>query len=83
MRLSDSLINSEMERDRQVQLTEGVKDRDDLLMIGGIGIFLPCAQEEEEICVAGDATTEIEEQSVVTVQEEDEHSEEWLDNFSQ
>jgi hypothetical protein len=43
--------------DQQVQLTE-VKDQDDILMIGGIGIFLPCAQEEAEICVADGATAE-------------------------
>jgi hypothetical protein len=30
----------------------GEEDQDDLLMIGGIGVFLPCAQEEAEICVA-------------------------------
>jgi hypothetical protein len=34
--------------DQQVQLTEE-EDQDDILMIGGIGIFLPCAQEEAEI----------------------------------
>jgi hypothetical protein len=65
-------------------------------MIGGIGIFLPLAQEEAEICVAGAATTE--EQSAETVRKEEleqiseaaqaegkenEHSEEWLNDFSQ
>jgi hypothetical protein len=84
--------------DQQVQLTE-VEDQDDLLMIGGIGIFLPCAQEEAENCVADDTTT-AGEQSVVTVmtdkrkleqtfetaqaeEEKNEHSEEQLNDFSQ
>jgi hypothetical protein len=60
MRPSVGLINSEvswnqpeelteqMDLDQQVQLTE-VKDQDGILMIGGIGIFLPSAQEEAEI----------------------------------
>jgi DNA topoisomerase VI subunit B len=61
MRLSDSLINSEMNLDQQVQLTEE-EDQDDILMIGGISIFLPFAQEEAENCVADDTTT-TEEQS--------------------
>jgi hypothetical protein len=80
MRLSEGLINSEvswnqpeelaeqMERDQQVQLTEE-KDQDDLLMIGGIGIFLPCAQEEEKMGVADGATTE-QSQLTMTVREE-------------
>jgi hypothetical protein len=78
-----------------VQLTEE-EDMRDILMIGGIAIFLPLAQEEEKICVVG-ATT-VEEQSAETVrkegleqnleaaevdEEEDEHSEEWLNNFGQ
>jgi hypothetical protein len=65
-------------------------------MIGGIEVFLPLAQGEAEICVADAATAE--EQSVVTVrkeeseqtlevaqadEEEDEHSEEWLNICSQ
>jgi hypothetical protein len=33
-----------------------VKDQDDILMIGGIQIFLPFAQEEAESCIAGAAT---------------------------
>jgi hypothetical protein len=44
--------------DQQVQLTEREEDQDDILMIGGIGVFLPCAQEEAEICVADGATAE-------------------------
>jgi hypothetical protein len=114
MRLSVGLINSEVSwnqpgelteqvsskknLDQQVQLTE-VKDQDDLLMIGGIGIFLPCAQEEAEICVADGATAE-QSQLTMTVREEEEleqvfeklpkqkeerseHSEECLNDFSQ
>jgi hypothetical protein len=52
-----------------MQLTEEVKDRDDILMIGGIGIFLPCAEEEVEICVADGETTE-QSQLTMTVKEE-------------
>jgi hypothetical protein len=67
-------------------------------MIGGIGVFLPFSQEEAEVCVADDAATTAE-QSAVTVrkeegleqtleaaqadEEENEHSEEWLNTFSQ
>jgi hypothetical protein len=45
MRLSESLINSEMSLDQQMQLTEEENLRS-LMMIGGIGIFLPFSQEE-------------------------------------
>ena len=45
MGLSEGLINSEMDLDQQVQLTEE-EDLKDLLMIGGIQIFLPFSQEE-------------------------------------
>jgi hypothetical protein len=50
-------LTRQVHLDQQVQLTE-VKDQDDLLMIGGIGMFLPCAQEEEKIHVVDGATTE-------------------------
>jgi hypothetical protein len=80
--------------DQQMQLTEEAELMS-LLMIGGIEVFLPLAQEEAEICVAGAATTE--EQSTATVREEgleqiseaaqegreNEHSEEWLNDFGQ
>jgi hypothetical protein len=66
MRLSEGLINSEMNLDQQMQLTE--EDLRNLLMIGGIKIFLPLAQEEVEICVACAAVAE--EQSTETVKEE-------------
>jgi hypothetical protein len=79
-----------------VQLT-GEEDQDDLLMIGGIGIFLPCAQEEAENCVAVDKRKL---ELTMTVRKEDEleqtlgaaqaeegkeseHSEECLSIFSQ
>jgi hypothetical protein len=81
MRLSKSLINSEMDLDQQIQLTEDEDScgfpshvneddgnlktftiREDdmrtLIMIGGIEIFLPLAQEEAEICVVDATTTE-------------------------
>jgi hypothetical protein len=57
MRLSEGLINSEVSLDQQMQLTEE-EDLRNLLMIGGIQIFLPFAQEEAEICVADAATAE-------------------------
>jgi hypothetical protein len=40
MRLSEGLINSEVSLDQQMQLTEE-EDQRNLLMIGGIQIFLP------------------------------------------
>jgi hypothetical protein len=74
------------------------EDRDNIMMIGGIQIFLPLAQEEVEIYVADGAAT-AEEQSAETVrkeegleqtleaaqadEEENEHSEEWINIFSQ
>jgi hypothetical protein len=51
-------VSSKMDLDQQVQLTEEEEDHNDILMIGGIGVFLPCAQEEAKICVADGATTE-------------------------
>jgi hypothetical protein len=65
MRLSDSLINSENNLDQQMQLTEE-EDQNDTMMIGGIGIFLPCAQEEAENRVENGIET-TREQSAVTV----------------
>jgi hypothetical protein len=67
VRLSEGLINSEMDLDQQMQLTKE-EDPRDVLMIGGIGVFLPFAQEEVEICVAGAATAK--EQSTETVRKE-------------
>jgi dsDNA-binding SOS-regulon protein len=78
-----------------VQLTEEEEDQDDILMIGGIGVFLPCAQEEAEIGVLDGAAAE-QSQRMMTVkeeleqtleaaqaEEENEHSEECLNIFSQ
>jgi hypothetical protein len=80
-----------------VQLTE-VRDQNDILMIGGIGIFLPCAQDEAEVCVADDTETAAEqsqltmtmkrklEQTFETTQADEgknERSKEWLNDFSQ
>jgi hypothetical protein len=88
-------VSLEMNLDQHVQLTEE-EDLRSLMMIGGIEIFLPLAQEEEEICVVGATTTE--EQSAETVkeeleqvletapeayEEENEHSEECLNAFNQ
>jgi hypothetical protein len=56
MRLSEGLINSEMNLDQQMQLTEE-EDLKDLLMIGGIGVFLPFSPGEAELCVADCAAT--------------------------
>jgi hypothetical protein len=103
MRLSEGLINSDMDLDQRMQLTEE-EDMRNLLMIGGFGIFLPFAQEEANVCVADDAATK-EEQSQLTMtvreeeeleqvfetaqaqaeldEEDDDHSEEWLNIFIQ
>jgi hypothetical protein len=59
-----------MNLDQQMQLTEE-EDMRDLLMIGGIEVFLPLAQEEAKIYVADGAATAAE-QSVVTVRKEEE-----------
>jgi hypothetical protein len=90
----EELTEQEMSLDQQVQLTKE-EDLRDLLMIGGIQIFLPLSQEEAEVCVADGAAT-AEEQSAKTVRKEweqiseaaqegneKEHSEEWLNDFSQ
>jgi hypothetical protein len=77
-----------------MQLTEENLSR---VMIGGISIFLPSVQEEAESCIAGAATTEeqsplmmtVEEEleqtlksAQVEIEEENEHSVEWLNAFS-
>jgi hypothetical protein len=79
--------------DQQVHMTED-EDKKDILMIGGISIFLPFSPEEEKNCITDAAISE--EQSVVTVKqeleqmvktaqedEENEHSKERLNYFSQ
>jgi hypothetical protein len=50
-------MSSEMNLDQHVQLTEE-EDWRNILMIGGIEVFLPLAQEEVEIWVADVATAE-------------------------
>jgi hypothetical protein len=111
MRPSEGLMNSEaswiqpgelMEQmssrfdcDQRVQLT-AEEDQRSRMMIGGIPIFLPSAQEEAENCVANGAAAEQSqlemtvkrklEQTLKSAQaemkEETEHSEEWLKAFS-
>jgi hypothetical protein len=61
-------MSSEMSLDQQVQLTKE-EDLRDLLMIGGIGVFLPLSLEEAEVCIADAATAE--EQSAVTIRKEE------------
>jgi hypothetical protein len=86
-------MSSEMDLDQQMQLKRE-EDRRNLLMIGGIQIFLPFSRGEAKICVA-DATTTEEGQPVGTVKEgleqiseashageKNEHSKEWLNIFS-
>jgi hypothetical protein len=46
-------------------------DQDGILMIGGISMFLPCAQVEAESCIADDTTT-AGEQLAMTVRKEEE-----------
>jgi hypothetical protein len=70
MRLSEGLINSEVSLNQKMKLTEG-EDLRSFLMIGGIGIFLPFAQEEAEICVADVGAAIAEEgQPAETIKEE-------------
>jgi hypothetical protein len=95
VRLCESLMNSEVSLDQQMQLTKE-EDLRNLLMIGGIQIFLPLSLEEAKVCVADEATTSRERQLAETVKEEleqvfetaqvekeDEHSKEWPNTFSQ
>jgi hypothetical protein len=86
-------VSSEMDLNQQMKLTE--EDLRSFLMIGGIEIFLPFSQEEAEVCVVDAATAEAGqpaetvrealEQTLEAAQEEEEneHSEEWLNAFSQ
>jgi hypothetical protein len=82
-----------MDLDQQMQLTEE-EDLRDLLMIGGIQVFLPFSREEAKIYVVG--VTIIEGKLAETVKEEleqiskaarekeeNENSKEWLNSFSQ
>jgi hypothetical protein len=59
MRLSKGLINLEVSLDQQMQLTKE-EDLRNILMIGGIHIFLPFSQGEAKVYVADEvATTEV------------------------
>jgi hypothetical protein len=94
MRLSEGLINLEVSLNQRVKLTED-EDWRNLLMIGGIQIFLPFGQEEEEIYVADATTTEVGQPAetirealeqtleVAQAKREDEHSEECFNAFNQ
>jgi hypothetical protein len=112
MRLSESIMDSEvslnqpedliekmsleLESNQQMQLTKE-EDQRSLLMIGGIGIFLPLSLEEAKVYVADEEETIRERQLAKIVkqeleqvfetaqaeEEENEHSEEWLNTFSQ
>jgi hypothetical protein len=85
-------MSSEMSSYQPEEMTE--KDQKSILMIGGIQIFLPDSPVEARACVAEAATEErttscdcqekLEQTLEATqVEEEDEHSEEWLKIFSQ
>lgn len=62
-------MSSEMSLDQQMQLTKEEEDQYNLIMIGGIEIFLPLSLEEAEVCIADAATAE--EQSAMTVKKEE------------
>ena len=57
MRLSEGLIKSEVSLNQPEELIEE-EDQRSLLMIGGIQVFLPLAQEEAKIYVVDAKTTE-------------------------
>jgi hypothetical protein len=84
MRLSKGLMNSEMGLDQHVQLTKE-EDQDNILMIGGIGVFLPFSQvDESQLTMTVRKEEELEKTlEAAQADEEDEHSEEWLNDFSQ
>jgi hypothetical protein len=69
VRLCESLMNSEVSLDQQMQLTKE-EDLRNLLMIGGIQIFLPHSPEEAKVCVADEAATAEVGQPAETVKEE-------------
>jgi hypothetical protein len=55
------------QRDQQVHLTEVKEHQGDILMIGGIQLFLPSAQEEAETSVENTATAGEQSQLMMTV----------------
>jgi hypothetical protein len=61
-------MSSEMDLDQHMQLTEEEYWRN-LLMIGGIEIFLPLSPEEAKIYLADEAATARERQPAMTVKE--------------
>jgi hypothetical protein len=90
MRLYESLMNSGMSSDQREELVE--KDQRNLLIIGGIEIFLPLSPVEMRFCVADATTTKrqlavtvmmMEQISEAAQAEEKEHLEEWLKIFNQ
>jgi hypothetical protein len=68
LRLCESLINLEVSLDQKMQLTKE-EDQNNILIIGGIGIFLPLDPGKENLCVVDDAIEE--RQPTVTVREEE------------
>jgi hypothetical protein len=62
-------VSLEMYLDQQMQLTEK-EDQRNLLMIGGIQIFLPHSPEEAKVYVADEVATTRERQPALTVKEE-------------
>jgi hypothetical protein len=66
VRLSEGLMNSRISSDQPEELTE--EDQNNILMIGGIWVFLPLSSVEVRACVA--ETTE--RQPTKTVNEEEE-----------
>jgi hypothetical protein len=96
-RLSEGLINSRMNLNQQMQLTERRKIRMIFWWLGEFQVFLPFAQEEAENSVVDGATTKEQSQLEMTVEEEEleqtlgaaqaeeenEHSVECLNTFSQ
>jgi hypothetical protein len=54
VRLSESLMNSEVSSDQREELTG--EDQKGILIIGGIEIFLPLSPVEARVCVAEAAT---------------------------
>jgi hypothetical protein len=85
-------MSLELSSYQEGQLTEE-KDQKDILIIGGIQIFLPGSSVEVSVCVADIATTERQPAETITEKELEQipeasqeegkdHSEGWLDNFS-
>jgi hypothetical protein len=65
-------VDSRMNVDQEMQLTGEEEHQDGILMIGGIEIFLPFAQEEAENSVQNETTAGEQSQLMMTVKEEEE-----------